>query len=366
MKKYVLVILVFLLSFSSFSQVKESDSNKKTLLAIGNSLTAYNVWPQKVGELLNMTVKSHAKSGLVLLQMVDGDNSDFLPLSIDDVTGVDYIALLGAYNNRHNPYGNLTDMYDESNYNTHNICAFYNYVIKRLRELLSQANNPECKIVLVTPHCGGKDPSINANGYQEWPVGSGRTMETLANMIVSISAHNNIPSIDLYHNCGIDSTNWSIYQSSSTPYNPRYVSANGKLGVNDPFNSINDLPKENVVENSYATIVDATSSIGYSIYRYVNREWNLVYTPRYPWNADQLHCSTLGYNKIGEYIASQFIEIFGNVFPPIDDTQPSNKIVKTEYYNLRGIKVNNVEKGVYIQKSIYEDNSQNVSKIIIK
>ena len=221
----------------------------KNVLAIGDSLTAAQQWQLKVASIHGCTVTTHAKGGIGIVTMVDGNGSDFPALSVSQVTGKDLIIFFGGMNERSKTYGQLGDLYPTQN----TIYGCMQYAINKIYDLLTQANNLTCKILIVLPHCPGKYNYVDADGYAEYPVGTGQNMEQIINHIKIVAQKNNIHVTDLYHNSGINKFTWSVYTASSTAV------------ANPP----------------------------------------LTGTP-YPNNADQLHLNnTYGYPRIGEVIARE-------------------------------------------------------------
>lgn len=254
----------------------------KTLLAIGDSFTAAREYQKIITQMLGMTVQTHAKGGAGIIQMIDG-YGDLPPLSVTDVAGVDVITLYGGYNNRNVEHGQIGDIYPTNN----TITGMIQYAINRIYELLKQANNMQCKIVIITPHCGGKYDWSDVDGYTEYPTGTGRTLEGMANAIKTIANYNSLPCIDLWHNSGINKFTWDTFQKSPVADYQQYIGR---------FATANELPRR-------ANKGDRAKVDNYSgSYNYNGVEWNKDEAP-YPWNADQLHCNTLGYAKLGECIA---------------------------------------------------------------
>lgn len=262
----------------------------KTLLSIGDSLTAAMEWQKQIKSMLGMTVRTHAKGGAGIIQMIDG--YDALPaLSASDVTDVDYIALYGGYNNRDVEYGNIGDVYPTNN----TIIGMIQYAINRIYELLTDADNLQCKIIIITPHCAGKYNWCDADGYGEWPIGSGKTLEGIAMAICDVANYNSIPCIDLWHNSGINKFTWNKFQSSNVPENTTYT-------LIGQFNLVSDLPVGSL--NQVAKVLE--NGAMYNTMVHNGTTWKLynVYPGSpFPYNADQLHLNPLGYAKIGEHIA---------------------------------------------------------------
>ena len=277
----------------------------KTALVIGDSITAAQKWQKKLKEDLQMNVKTHAKGGVGIIKMVDGDNGidgdydnetdasgTLYPLNTNDVTGVDLIIVLPAYNERSKEYGVIGDVYPTKN----NIIGLIQYMINRIYEELAKANNLNCKVLFATPHCAGKYGYVDADGYDEYPNGSGRTMETMSDTIKLICNYNNIPVCDLWHNSGINRFTWTIYGSNSNAVNEQYT----KYELNAQGQVIGLNPLRYTTGNSYYQIRDG---------KVVLEEY--TGSSPYPFNGDQLHCNDLGYARIGECIVGSVIKAYG-------------------------------------------------------
>lgn len=195
----------------------------KNVLVIGDSLTAANVWQKKLNELLGMNVTTHAKGGIGFDKMLDGDETSqdsttqasgsLSPLSVTDVSGKDLIIVFGGYNHRGMLDGQSGDVYP-TNSTTY---GYLQYLINGIYNLLVSANNLKCRLVVITPHCAGKYSYIPYTWDEEYPVGSGRTGETLANTIKKCADDNRIPCLDLFHTSGINKNTWNVFSASSTP-----------------------------------------------------------------------------------------------------------------------------------------------------
>ena len=223
----------------------------KNALVIGDSITAANLWQKKLETMLGMNVSTHAKGGVGLISMVDGDNGlggdydnltnasgTLLPLSSDDVSGKDLIILFGGYNDRGADNGQLGDCYKPDGSGQNTIIGRVQYCLNRIWEELGKINNLICRIVVITPHCAGKCPWNDADGYTDFG-GVGRNMKTMSEAIESVANHNNIPCYNTWKNSGIGRNTWSVWSASPTPTNTTgggstpYPYNNDQLHLND-------------------------------------------------------------------------------------------------------------------------------------
>lgn len=243
---------------NSFNAMSNLPLYGKKILCIGDSITVGRKWQSVLAER-GAEITTHALGGASIVAPFIGttnSNGSIEALKISDVCDKDYIVILLGYNNRNYPNGEVGDLWQEGETMTTAGCM--QFIINRLYELLGGGieneieynSNLTCKVLIVTPHCAGKYPYNNVDGYGEYPVGSGQTMETLSNIIRDVAQHNNIAVCDLWHNSGINKFTWSVFGANSEEY------------IEVPSNTS---------------------------------------TP-YPHNGDQLHCSELGYIRIGETI----------------------------------------------------------------
>ena len=290
--------------------VLKSNWKDKNALVIGDSVTAARKWQKKLNEMLGMNVTTHAKGGVGTISMVDGDKGlggDYdnetsasgvlKPLSVDDVKDKALIVVLPAYNDRGKESGQIGDCYKTDGSGQSTIAGVIQYTINRIYETLKEANNLTCKVLYATPHCAGKYPYIDADGYEEYPVGSGRTMETLANTIVAVGNHNNIPVCDLWHNSGSNRYTWNVFGASANPVNEKY----SPYKLDSTGNPVNTTHIKYTQGQSYYQIRDG---------KVVLEEY--TGSAPFPYNGDQLHCSNEGYARIGECIVGAIISHYGN------------------------------------------------------
>lgn len=298
--------------FNDFIQESSTESSQwygKNVLFIGDSLTAAQKYQSTVANILGINIFNHAKGGVGLLAMVDGDkglggdydnetdaSGELKPLSVNDVTDKDLIILYGGYNNRGTDDGEVGDLYNPDGGGQSTIAGYMQYCINRIYEVLKEANNLTCKILIVAVDCAGKYPYINADGYEEYPADTGRTMETLANIQVAVAEHNSIPALDLWHNSGINKNTWNVFGASANAENTQY----SKYQLDSSGEPINDTEIRYTKGNSYYQIRD-----GEAVYEEYTGD-----SP-YPYNGDQLHKSDEGYKRIGECIAGAIIKSYG-------------------------------------------------------
>ena len=196
----------------------------KNVLVIGDSLTAANVWQNKLHELLGMNVTTHAKGGIGFPAMLDGSpastddvsqaNGELLPLSVTDVTGKDMIIIYGGYNHRGSAEGSKGDLYPTVN----SVYGCLQYLINGIYALLKTANNLSCRVIVITPHCAGRYSYIPFTWWEEYPSGSGRTGETLVSAIIKCANDNSVACLDLFHTSGINQFTWDELSASNSAY----------------------------------------------------------------------------------------------------------------------------------------------------
>lgn len=231
--------------------------NGKNVLFMGDSLTAAKKYQKTVKEMLGINVYNHCLGGAGIIQIVDGNDAGTITaITADLVKDMDLIVFYAGYNNRGVQDGKVGDCYTEDR----TIAGYMQYAINRIYECLTEANNLTCKILVVTVDCSGKYDYIDADGYDEYPVGSGQSMETLANIQKAVAEYNSLPCLDLWHNSGINRNTWSVFGANPEAY------------IENPGES----------------------------------------SAPYPHNGDQLHKSDAGYVRIGECIAGAIIKAYGN------------------------------------------------------
>ena len=244
--------------------------NMKNVLVLGDSITSDGRWQAEFARITGATVKTHAYGGIGLIDMIDGlgaydalvggdlqydpytgCDGPFKPLHPDELRSTDLIIVLGAYNERHMEYGCRGDLFPSQN----TLRGKFAYVIEKLYKMLDIAGNLKCRILFCTPHCVGKYDWIDSDGYEDFPHGSGRSLETMAEVIKAICGEYNLPCCDLWHTSGIGRFTWKIYANSPAALNPDYDSEK-------------------------------------------------TYTAPYPQYADQAHLNALGYARLGACIAA--------------------------------------------------------------
>ncbi len=297
------------------SQVETKLENRfkgKILLAIGDSVTEQKYWQNQVGEVLGMKVRTHAKGGIGIIQMVDGDGSGDAPegydpdnfgasniyrLNAEDVKDVSVIVIMGFYNERHRAtteHGEVSDMYPGNN----TYIGRLNYAIKRIYEELAKANNNACRIVICSPHRFGKYPYSDVDAYSDG--------DTFFQYTKVASDYNSLPCIDLMHNGGINKYNWNLFQSSSTDYNQKYIPADGlNDATNKPFESLELVPDASTNTGFKVTVGTASN---YKTYKSNGSSW-VIDSARCPWIGDHLHLNEDGGKLLGNYIAAQLLSL---------------------------------------------------------
>jgi hypothetical protein len=155
----------------------------KKVLVMGDSLTAALKWQAKVGSIHKCNITTHAKGGIGIRSVVDGSAPELGPLTTTDVGDKDLIILFIGMNERATPYGVQGDLAPAQN----TIWGNMQYAINTIYDLLTASNNLDCKLLVVTPHCAGKYPYVDVDGYGEYPAGTGQTLEKLSNTLSNIT-----------------------------------------------------------------------------------------------------------------------------------------------------------------------------------
>lgn len=284
----------------------------KILLAIGDSVTEQKYWQNQVGEVLGMKVRTHAKGGIGIIQMVDGDGSGDAPegydpdnfgtstiyrLNAEDVKDVSVIIMMGFYNERSKAsgeHGETSDMYPGND----TYIGRLNYAIKRIYEELAKANNNTCRIVICSAHRFGKYPYSDKDAYYDG--------DTFLQYTKAATDYNSLPCIDLMHNGGINKYNWNLFQSSSTDYNQKYIPADGlNDATNKPFESLELVPDASTNKGFKVTVGTASN---YKTYKSNGSSW-IIDSARFPWIGDHLHLNSDGGKLLGNYIAAQLLSL---------------------------------------------------------
>lgn len=170
----------------------------KNLFCMGDSLTQAGVWTQRLEENLECNTYLHCKGGLKMREIVDGGigaEGILDPISAVMLKKMDLIIFFAGYNDREKTDIELT----------------LQYCIDTIYDRLEEADNLTCKILIATPHCVGKYPYINADGYEEFPKGSGRSVKRMAEIMEAVSKRNSLPVCNLWKTSGINKRNWSVY-----------------------------------------------------------------------------------------------------------------------------------------------------------
>ena len=263
-----------------------------------------------------MHVRMHAKGGIGIITMVDGDGSGDAPEDYDpnygtggklyklndkDVANVDVICIMGFYNERPNAVnnaGNKSDMYPSQN----SFIGKLNYAIKRIYEELDKANNYKCKIVVISAHKYGSYPYNVKTAYDDG--------NNILEATQIVAEYNSLYFIDLMNGCEINRYNWKYFQNSSTNYNQRYIP---KDGVNDatnkPFDSKDEFPDASTHKGYLVTLKGEEEEI--SCYESDGKQWNKCDYRKHGrvWIGDQLHPNNAGYERIGDFIAGHLLLI---------------------------------------------------------
>jgi lysophospholipase L1-like esterase len=185
----------------------------KKYLAIGDSITASMNYQFKVKAAIGAgTLQTHAKGGIGTSAMIDGDGAGGFPaLSTVDLSDVDVITFFGGTNDRNKLVGVKTDMYPTQN----TIFGLYNYAITSIYALAKAANNHNLRLIFIAPHKVGPYAYNDKDGGDEYPVGSGQTLEDIVNSCVTACGFYGVSVVDLYHHSNINNFTWDIFTSNA-------------------------------------------------------------------------------------------------------------------------------------------------------
>ncbi len=270
----------------------------KRVLVMGDSLTKAGRWQLKLSELLGFEVSTQARGGSGFIPIVDGDPEGFVHieppmhrLGVDDVKDLDLIIYFAGYNCREMPYGEDGDLYPAKN----TVRGCIQYVINRIYEELTAADNLSCRLLFVTPHCHGLYSWRDWDGYEEKPE-TGMSTRRLGETIADVCRKNNIPVCDLWSESGINRYNWCVF--GREPFTEREEYTKYELDENGNVIGTELLKYEK--GKTYIQIRDGKPT----------PELYSMGTPM-PYIADQLHCSNAGYDRIGECIVGSVIKHYG-------------------------------------------------------
>lgn len=204
----------------------------KKVLVIGDSQSAHGEWQAYLSKYLDCNVKTHAQGGARMLQLVNGERygfddkipserevsmsstidpnkfgvEEFKPLCADEVRNADLIIVMGLYNEAvpfTYDYGSRSDLYPKHT----TFCGRFNYMITRIREVLKNAGNDDCQIMVTNMHRCGSNAYLSMTSYDYG--------DAYTDSLKLLCRQNQIQMLDIMHECPIDSTNWSYYQLST-------------------------------------------------------------------------------------------------------------------------------------------------------
>ena len=206
----------------------------RRVLAIGDSITSDGRWQREFERVTGDEVITHARGGVGIIDMVfglgaadsgdmkydpvTGASAELPPLTSRDFENIGLVIFFGGYNERHMEYGEEDDVYPEDD----TLFGKFGAVMTRIYDLLNEAENGNCPVVLVSPHCVGKYDWVDADGTEEFPAGSGRTLETMSEVVRRVAEKYGAHFCDAYHGSGIGRDNWCIYANSPTALRADY------------------------------------------------------------------------------------------------------------------------------------------------
>jgi len=273
----------------------------KNILFIGDSQTARHVYPEVVKELLGANVFYHCKGGVGFLEMADGSPADCVgylaQLTADTVRGMDLIVIYGGYNHRNVEIGKAGDRYDPTTENGKTVAGMMQYLIDKVYDRLEEADDLGCRLMIVTVDCSGKYPWVNVDGYTEYYLDSGMSLQNMAKMQREVGEYNSIPVCDLFKTLGSNRRTWGYFGASNDENDERFA----RYPMNEKGERISDTPIVYEQGKEYYQVRDG---------KVVLEKYEGL--ARFPYNGDQLHKSPEGYRRIGEVIVGAIIGAYGN------------------------------------------------------
>lgn len=184
----------------------------KNVLCMGDSLTQAGIWTRRLADNLGCNVYTHCKGGMKMTEIVDGGmGAEGLlePAGTEIFAGMDLVIFFAGYNDRGKPDYPQKTAANTVDKNT--ISGALQYCIDKIYAGLESAGNLQCRILVVTPHCVGRYQYIYANGYEEYPEGSGCSVKTLAETMEKTAHENSIPVCNLWKISGINKYTWPVF-----------------------------------------------------------------------------------------------------------------------------------------------------------
>lgn len=186
----------------------------KKVLCVGDSLTQAGLWQAQLQKNLGCDITAHCMGGFGLKEVIDGGESPvgkLPPLSLEEVKDIDVLIFFAGYNNRDLLVGTPEDDYDPKKQKTPTFAGLFRYCLEKIYQLLKAADNLQCRLLIVTPHCVGKYSYIEVDGDHEYPKGSQQTLKTLTDMMEEIANAYHLPCCNLFKKSGINAFTWQVY-----------------------------------------------------------------------------------------------------------------------------------------------------------
>lgn len=219
MKKYLILLIVVLLSYSFTGQ-------KIVWVAIGDSITYLNDHPNETSNRVSRGYLSRVTDTLPGVQYVNQGHNGWK--STDIAANIEKLGLVRAdvytiFLGTNDwwggiPAGNIDDYKKVTGTGT--VFGSFRIIIDKVRQLNGQA-----KIVLITPMQRSDfvyvlDPNNNAFG--SYKTKNGQSLEDLANAVIAIGKYESLPVIDLYHDPRFDIKNMVNFKRLKDPQSGEY------------------------------------------------------------------------------------------------------------------------------------------------
>ncbi|MDO3624728.1 SGNH/GDSL hydrolase family protein [Mucilaginibacter sp. BT774] len=237
MKKYLILLVIILLSFSFTGR-------KIVWVAIGDSITYLNDHPDETANRVTRGYLSRVADTLPDVQYINQGHNGWK--STDIAAKIDQLGLIKAdvysiFLGTNDwwggiPAGSIDDYKNATGTGT--VYGSFRKIIDKVRRL-----NDQAKIILITPMQRSDfvyvlDP--NNNAYGSYKTKNGQSLEDVANAVISIGKYEHLAVIDLYHDPRFDIKNMVSFKRLKDPQSGKYTDFPYPQSTTIPFNAKTD------------------------------------------------------------------------------------------------------------------------------